>query len=101
MIVITIVVMFTLVSAGANLIPTHRPTAAQLHADEMAVVADARRERISELRETQCQPAQAHELVRLLAFDGQWDELHAFGERYETRCGADSIVHGWASAHRK
>ena len=100
MVVITVVVLFTLVSAAANLIPSHRPTTAELRAEELDAVADARRVRIAELREhdTHCDPAQAHELVRLLAFDGQWDELHAFGDRYERTCGTDVVVRHWTAA---
>ena len=102
-VVIVLVVLFTLTSAGANLIPSHRPTPAQLRAEEMTVVVDQRRTRIGELRtigET-CEPQAAHELARLLAMDGQWRDAHDYADRYERRCGADFVVRRWGDApHR-
>jgi hypothetical protein len=102
-VVIVMVVMFTLTSAGANLIPSHRPTPAQLRAEEMSIVVDQRRARIGELRTAGegCEPPVAHELARLLAMDGQWREAHDYADRYELRCGADFVVRGWGDApHR-
>ena len=101
-VVVVTVVLFTLSAAAANLIPFHRPTAAQIRAEQQTEVIDQRHARIGELRTIgeKCQPPAAHELVRLLALDGQWSELHAYADRYEARCGADFIVHGWGNARR-
>ena len=102
-VVIVTVVLFTLTAAAANLIPSHRPTAAQLRAEQASIVIDQRRVRIGELRTIgeKCQPPAAHELVRLLAMDGQWREAHDYADRYELRCGADYVVRGWGDApHR-
>ena len=49
-VVIVVVVLFTLTSAGANLIPSHRPTPAQLRAEEMTAVIEQRRERMRNRR---------------------------------------------------
>lgn len=103
-VVIVVVVLFTLTSAGANLIPSHRPTPAQLRAREMTAVIEQRRARIGELRTIgeRCEPQAAHELARLYAMDGQWQEAHAYADRYEQRCGADFVVRRWGDApHRR
>ena len=102
-VVIVTVVLFTLTSAAANLILSHRPTPAQLRAEEISIVVDQRRVRIGELRTIgeKCEPQAAHELARLLAMDGQWREAHDYADRYELRCGADFVVRGWGDApHR-
>ena len=103
-IVIVLVVLFTLTSAGANLIPSHRPTQAQLRADEMRSIVEQRQARIVELRRSgeTCMPQAARELARLLAMDGQWREAHDYADRYELRCGMDLIVRRWGDApHRR
>jgi len=102
-VVIVTVVLFTLTSAAANMISSHRPTPAQLRVEAMSIVVDQRHARIGELRTVgeKCEPQAAHELVRLLAMDGQWREAHDYADRYELRCGADFVVRGWGNApHR-
>ncbi|MEO8840379.1 MAG: hypothetical protein ABI591_33105 [Kofleriaceae bacterium] len=105
-VVIVTVVLFTLTAAAANLLPSHRPTRAQLRAEATGIVVEQRRARIGELRTRgeRCEPPVAHELVRLLAMDGQWREAHDYADRYEVRCGADFVVHDWGNAphaHRR
>jgi hypothetical protein len=97
MVVVVVVVMFTLVSAAANLIPVKRPTAAELRAEELQTVVEQRRARIAALSPDaeRCQPATAHELARLLAFDGRWADVRAYADRYEARCGGDLVVRHW------
>jgi hypothetical protein len=100
--VVVTVVMFTLASAAANLIPVHRLTTAQLRAAELETVVEHRRTRIAELRAVGdgCAPAHAHDLARLLVLDGQWMEVREFANRYEQRCGIDPVVRHWGDAPR-
>lgn len=56
--------------------------------------------RLAELRaiDARCHAATAHELVRLLAMDGQGDAARVFADTYETGCGADPVVRHWGDA---
>ena len=102
MVVVVVVVMFTLANAALNLIPMHRPTAAQLRAEQLETVVEQRRARIAQLRPLaeRCEPATAHELARLLAFDGRWSDAREYADRYEQRCGIDPVVRHWGAAPR-
>ncbi|MBL0215859.1 MAG: hypothetical protein IPQ07_18510 [Myxococcales bacterium] len=93
-------VLFTLGNAAANLIPVHRPTAADLRAEEQRDLVEQRRVRLAVLRSggTACDAAHAHELARLLVMDGQFAEVRAFGASYEQRCGDDPVVRHWSLA---
>jgi hypothetical protein len=95
-------VMFTLGTAGANLITRNRPTESELRAEQRSELVAQREARIVELRAVAgtCQPASAHELARLLVMDGQWDEARAFAGVYELRCGDDTVVRHWGNAPR-
>lgn len=99
---IVLLVLFTLGSAGANLITRHRPTEAELRAEEQQTIMEQRRIRIAQLAATgsACHAANAHELARLLVMDGQWDAVHQFGMQYEQRCGEDPVVRHWSQAPR-
>ncbi len=99
---IVLLVLFTLGTAGANMLAVHRPSEAELRAVEQQTIIEQRRARISELRATpgDCHAARAHELARLLVMDGQWDAIQSFGSQYEERCGSDPVVHHWAAAPR-
>jgi hypothetical protein len=100
---VVLVVAMTLGNAAANLIPVHRPTAAELQREEQREVGDQRRQRIAELQAAgdKCWPATAHEYVRLLAFDGQFKAAHAYADDYIVRCGFDPVVRHWGDAHMK
>lgn len=100
--VIAVVVLFTLGSAAANLIPIHRATAAQLRRAELETIVSERRARIAELRATgdACRPVMSHELARLLVMDGRWIDARAYADDYEQRCGADPVVRHWGDAPR-
>jgi hypothetical protein len=103
MIGITLGVLFTLGTAAANIIPMgHRPTPAETRAVEQAELIAQRKARIEVLSsaKTECHPAAAHELARLLVQDGQWDAVRLFGDSYEQRCGEDPVVRNWANAPR-
>ncbi len=97
---VVVLVLFTLGNAAANMIPVHRPSAAELRADEQRELMERRRARIAALRTrgTGCDAAQAHELARLLVMDGQFGEVRAFGAGYEQRCGDDPVVRHWSLA---
>jgi hypothetical protein len=47
-----------------------------------------------------CDPALAHEYVKLLAMDGRKDDALAFADRYIASCGEDRVVLNWANAPR-
>ena len=98
MIAISLLVLLTLASAGANVMPHHRPSAAELRAaDQRAIIAE-RRARIAELSALgdHCTPVLAHELARALVFDGRSARLYA--EDYESRCGTDPEMERWGNA---
>lgn len=101
MVVVSLGVLFTLGTAAANIIPFgHRPTTAEIRADERAEVVADRKARLGELRAHagECSPATAHELAKLLVQDGQFYEARAFAGVYQWRCGEDRVVANWASA---
>ncbi len=99
---IVLLVLFTLGTAGANLLTRHRPTEAELRAAEEQTIIEQRRARIAKLqaRAGDCHAGNAHELARLLVMDGQWDAARAFGGGYEQRCGDDPVVRHWIDAPR-
>ncbi len=102
---IVLLVLFTLGSAGANLITRHRPTEAELRAEEQQTIVEQRRGQITRLAQlaatgSACHAANAHELARLLVMDGQWAAVHQFALQYEQRCGEDPVVRHWSQAPR-
>lgn len=98
MIAISIVVLFTLASAGANAIPVHAPTAAEIRTAELHAIVVQRRFRIAELSAAgdHCTPAIAHELARAIVYDGR--SARAYAEDYMARCGTDLEMQRWADA---
>jgi hypothetical protein len=98
MIAIAVVVLFTLASAGANAIPIHSPTQAELRAAQIHAIVVQRRFRIAELTAAgdRCTPAIAHELARALVFDGR--SARAYAQDYEARCGTDPEMERWGYA---
>jgi hypothetical protein len=95
---ILLVVLMTLGSAAANMIPHHIPTARELQRDEQNAVIEARRQRIAALlaEGDRCRPHIARELARALVFDGR--SAVAYADDYEKRCGEDPIVQRWRDA---
>lgn len=70
---------------------------------ELAQIVVERRDRIGELQAhigERCDRAPVHELMKLLVMDGRFDDATAFGNGFTARCGADPIVHKWATAPR-
>jgi hypothetical protein len=98
MVAISLLVMLTLGSAGANAIPIHRPSAADQRAAEQRALIIERRVRIAELvaQGDHCTPAIAHELARSLVYDGR--SARTYAEDYESRCGADLEIERWRDA---
>jgi hypothetical protein len=98
MVTAVVVVLFTLANAGANMLPSHRPTRAQLWKAEERTLIDERRDRISELQITgdRCKPVLAHELARDLVMDGR--SARAYADDYEQRCGEDPVMRHWGNA---
>lgn len=97
-IVVVLLVLFTLANAAANVMPFHRPTAAELQQDAQDTVVAQRRARLVELLADgdHCQPAVAHELAQTLVFDGR--SAQAYATDYEQRCAPDPVVHAWGAA---
>ncbi len=86
---------------GFAIKPVHKPSHGETLHKELREIVEHRRERIAELRTTlgnSCDPAQAHELVKLLAMDG--DDAAGFGDRYINGCGDDDFIERWAHAPR-
>jgi hypothetical protein len=98
---IMLVVLLTLGSAAANMLPHHIPTARELQRAEQAALIAARRDRIAALVATgdQCRPAIARELARALVFDGR--SAISYADDYARRCGDDPIVRRWGAASTK
>jgi hypothetical protein len=96
---VSLLVLVTLASAGANTISIHRrPSAAELRAAEQRAQIVDRRVRIAELlaQGDRCTPAIAHELARDLVFDGR--SARAYADDYEARCGIDPEIEHWRDA---
>lgn len=97
-------VLFTLSSAAAQLLPGRRPPPSDPIAEEVAALAEARRERIAALEAlagrtgAPCRPPEARELARLYALDGRTGDARALGAVYAQRCGEDPEVARWAAA---
>jgi hypothetical protein len=92
------IVLLTLGSAAANLLPTNRPDRARLRRDETRAIIDARRQTIAALTAAgdRCKPVVAHELARALVFDGR--SARGYAEDYTRRCGDDLVMEHWGNA---
>jgi hypothetical protein len=97
-VIVIAIVLLTLGSAAANLLPTNRPDRAQLRREETRAIIDARRQTIAALTAAgdQCRPVVAHELARALVFDGR--SARAYAEDYTRRCGDDLVTQHWGNA---
>ena len=96
-------VLLAVLSWFAALVPEHKPSRREAMRDELAEIAQQRKVKIDELRGTlgiRCEPAQAHELVKLLVLDGRIADAREFGADYVLRCGEDTVVEHWAHAPR-
>ena len=98
MVTAVLVVLFTLANAAANMLPTHRPSRAELLRAEQDEIIAQRRTRIAALLALgeHCAPVVAHELVRALVFDGR--SARPFADDYQRRCGEDPVVRHWGDA---
>ena len=70
---------------------------------DLATIVESRRQTISTLHALvghHCDPSNVRELMKLYVMDGRFDEASGFGDAYESRCGADTIVHKWSTAVR-
>jgi hypothetical protein len=99
---IVLLVLFTLGNAAANMLPSRRPTKAEVQRAERAELVEQRRARIAQLAQagTTCHAPSAHELARLLVMDGRGADAATFADAYEARCGADPVVRHWGDAPR-
>ena len=95
---ILLVVMMTLGSAAANMLPHHIPTKQELQRAEQNQLIAERKLRIATLlaEGDQCRTVIARELTRAMVFDGRYAVPYA--DDYERRCGEDPIVRRWANA---
>ena len=87
----------------ASIVPEHKQSRREQMRNELAEIAQQRRVKIDELRVTlgdRCEPAQAHELIKLMVLDGRIPDARDFGSDYVTRCGEDEVVEHWAHAPR-
>jgi hypothetical protein len=85
------------------LVPEKRVDEREVMRQEIADVAVQRVQRIERLGlviKNICDPATAHEYVKLLVLDGQKDTAVAFRDDYSSRCGEDRVVENWAKAPR-
>lgn len=98
MVIAVVVVLFTLANAAANMLPSHRPSHAELLRAEQDDVIAVRRTRIAALLAlgAHCAPVVAHELVRALVFDGR--SARSYADDYTRRCGEDPVVRHWGEA---
>ncbi len=67
---------------------------------DVAALRVQRIERIGLVINNICDPATAHEYIKLLVLDGRKDESVQFHEDYTGRCGEDRVVEKWARAPR-
>src|SRR4051812_26292743 len=88
---VVLIVLMTFANAAANMIPTKRPSAAELRAEDQRDLIADRKARIAALEATPdgCRPASAHELARLLVMDGRFTAARSYADAYEQRCGGD------------
>jgi len=97
------IVLLAVFSWFAALVPEHKVDRREAMRDELAEIAMQRKVKIEELRGmlgNRCEPAQAHELVKLLVLDGRVPDARDFGTDYVQRCGEDTVVEHWAHAPR-
>jgi hypothetical protein len=85
------------------IVPSHKVDRGVAMRQELADIQQQRKVRIESLTMelgNRCDPARAHELVKLLVLDGRGTEATTFGDGYLERCGEDSVVEHWANAPR-
>jgi hypothetical protein len=85
------------------IVPEKKVDEREVMRQEIADVAALRVQRIDRLGlviNNICDPATAHEYVKLLVLDGRKDQSMAFHEDYTGRCGEDRVVENWAKAPR-
>jgi hypothetical protein len=83
------------------LVPDHKPTRREVMRREISQIQDLRKLRIISLTGQlgeRCEPALAHELIRLLVLDGRGPDASTFGAGYLDRCGDDIVIEHWAHA---
>lgn len=86
---------------------THEPerklTRAQVMRRELASIQQERKVRIAFFQAglgNACMPRTAHDLMRLMVFDGRRSEAQAFAAAYTAACGDDPVIENWARAPR-
>lgn len=85
------------------LIPEQKVDQREVMRQEIRDVAAQRVQRIERLGlviDNICDPATAHEYVKLLVLDGQKDRSVQFHASYTARCGEDRVVENWSKAPR-
>ena len=96
-------VLLAVFSWFAAIVPAKKVDRREAMRDELAQIAQQRKVKIDELRGTlgqRCEPAEAHDLIKLLVLDGRTSDARDFGTDYIQRCGEDSVVEHWAHAPR-
>lgn len=96
-------ILLAVLSWFAAIVPEKKVDRREAMRDELAQIAQQRKLKIDELRGTlgqRCEPAQAHDLIKLLVLDGRTEDARDFGTDYIQRCGEDSVVDHWAHAPR-
>jgi len=96
-------VLLAVFSWFAAIVPAKKVDRREAMRDELAQIAQQRKVKIAELRGTlgqRCEPAEAHDLIKLLVLDGRTSDARDFGTDYVERCGEDPVVEHWAHAPR-
>ena len=94
-------IMLAVLAWFAAIVPEKKVDRREAMRDELAQIAQQRKVKIDVLRGTlgqHCEPAQAHDLIKLLVLDGRTMDARDFGADYIQRCGEDSVVEHWAHA---
>lgn len=83
--------------------PARKPTRSELMQRELAGIRQERRVRIAFFEAglgDSCMPQTAHDLIRMLVFDGRRADARAFAASYTAACGDDPVIENWARAPR-
>ncbi len=99
---LSLLLVFPIANVTAAIFAPKAKTRAEIWEVERADIIDTRRSMIVELRTKvdHCEVTNAHELARLLAMDGRFDELGFFAQGYQAQCGTDPVVDHWGKAPR-
>lgn len=83
--------------------PARKPTRAEVMRRELAGIREQRKVRIAFVEAglgELCMPPLAHDLIRMMVFDGRRLDAQAFAASYTETCGGDPVIENWARAPR-